>query len=48
MRYIYLTISNIFLTSALTCTFVGTMLEQQHNEIQKLLAEQTKKINNIK
>jgi hypothetical protein len=46
MRYIYLTIGNICLTSALTSTFVGKMLEQQYNEIQKLFAEQTKEIKN--
>lgn len=46
MRYFYLTIGNICLTSALTSTFVGKMLEQQHNEIKNLLNNQTREIKN--
>lgn len=46
MRYIYLTIGNVCLTSALTSTFVGKMLQEQNDEIKKLLDKQTREIKN--
>jgi hypothetical protein len=46
MRYFYLTIGNICLTSSLTSTFVGKMLQEQNDEIKKLLDKQTREIKN--